>query len=146
MRLWVELSESSCLSSKEMIRLRLNLVLILPNKSEKQDPKGSTCFQVMELHPKTMLYTNYSTTKIPATQQFTKSGIQRSPGMQKIRNIWHLMKRKRKPINQNWSRTDPDCLNYQTKALKSFLLVFHRIKKLSRDMTETKRPKLNFWR
>lgn len=44
-------------------------------------------------------------------------------------------------LTQNW----PRLLKLTGEGVKSyFLLVFHRIKKLSRDMADTKRPQLNF--
>lgn len=68
---WVECSKSgTCLNSGKS--LLLDYVLLLPptpNNLQKRDPKGSNCFQVNSLQPRTKLENIHRNTKLSSTRQ-----------------------------------------------------------------------------
>ena len=64
--------EKSCLNNDEYLDLDLNVSLVPPNKSQKQEPQESTYFQI------TKSQTKHRNTKIsiPNMTKITISGIQ----------------------------------------------------------------------
>lgn len=71
-----EYKEEFCLSSGEKISRRLNILIVLSNKSEEQVPKGLSCYHVIQLRSRTKLKNPQRITKICNTQQGNNHNFQ----------------------------------------------------------------------